>query len=361
MRVAVAAAAALFQAAGGEPLLRAAANRWMLAPPGSGARLRRRAVPPFLILIYHRIHPEPGPFMIDPVPPARFERQMRHLARAYRPLPLAELYERSREGTVPPGAVAVTFDDGYADNATHALPILERYRIPATVFLVTGCIGTGRLLWHDEVLLAFRETKRGAVRLPGQARGAAPLPLASDAERRRAAFAALAALKPLPESERHDGVRALREELGTGNASGERLMLDWDQVRSMRARGIHFGSHTETHPILSRVTPERAREEAVRSKAAIERELGEEAAFFAYPNGRPEDFDETAVAALREAGYRAALTTSFGVNEAGDDPFRWRRASAWSADPKRFALQIAWYRLQGPPPGARPPAARGAA
>lgn len=356
MNAAAAAAAAIFQAAGGEPLLRAAGNRWMLAP-GGGARLRRRAVPPFLILIYHRVHPKPTPFMIDPVPPDRFELQMRHLARAYRPLPLAELLERSRTGTVPEGAVAVTFDDGYADNAEHAMPILARYRIPATVFLVTGCIGTGRIPWHDEVLLAFASPRRNAIRIPGAASDAPPLPLESEEQRRHAAFAALGALKPMPEAERLAGVRAIQEELGRGDpAVAASLMLDWDRVRAMRGSpaGIAFGSHTETHPILSRVTPERAREEVVGAKRTIEAELGEEAAFFAYPNGRPEDYREDTVAALRGAGYRGALTTTFGANEAGEDPLRWRRAAAWSADPRRFALQLAWYRLRGPEPQVVP-------
>jgi peptidoglycan/xylan/chitin deacetylase (PgdA/CDA1 family) len=361
MNAATAAAAAIFQVAGGEPLLRAAGNRWMLAAGPDGTRLRRRAVPPFLILIYHRVHPQPGPFMIDPVPPDRFDRQMRHLARAYRPLPLAELLERSREGTVPAGAVAVTFDDGYADNAEHALPILARHRIPATVFLVTGCIGTGRIPWHDEVLLAFASARAGAIRVPGQGPETPPMPLGTEEERRRAAFTSLAALKLMPEAARLAGVRAIQEALGSGDpAAAASLMLDWDRIRAMRGDGVTFGSHTETHPILSRVAPGRAREEITDSKRTIERELGEEAPFFAYPNGRPEDFDETAVEALRAAGYRAALTTTFGANEAGEDPLRWRRAAAWTSDPRRFALQLAWYRLRGPEtPVAAAPSAVG--
>jgi len=363
MNPAKAAAAAIFQAAGGEPLLRAAGNRWMLAS-GDGGGLKRRAAPPFLILIYHRVHPAPDPFMIDPVPPALFDAQMRHLARAYRPLPLAELLRRSREGNVPDGAVAVTFDDGYADNADHALPILKRHGIPATVFLVTGCIGTGRIPWHDEVLLAFAGARGGAIRIPGTGDATTTLPLDTEAQRHHAAFAALAALKPLPEAERLAGVRAIQSALGPGDAAAAvSLMLDWDRVRAMRGDGVTFGAHTVTHPILSRVTPERAREEITASKQKVESELGEEAPFFAYPNGRPEDYDAASVDALRSAGVRAALTTTFGANEAGDDPLRWRRAAAWSADPRRFALQLAWYRLRGPEPmpapGLAPLAARG--
>jgi peptidoglycan/xylan/chitin deacetylase (PgdA/CDA1 family) len=345
----MAAAAAALQGFGGGRLLRAAANRWALEN-GSGHRhLRRRSAPPFTILIYHRVHPEPTPFMIDAMPPAPFERQMRHLARAYRPMPLEELAIRNLEGTVPPGAVAVTFDDGYADVETHALPILRRHGIPATVFLATGCVGTGRVPWHDEVLLAFEATRRSEIRLPTST-AERTWPLATEADRAFAASHALATLKPLPEGERLDAVRAVQRELRNGDArSGARereLMLDWDRVRAMRRAGVGFGAHTVTHPILSRVTPERARDEVVESKRAIERALGEEVTLFAYPNGRPEDFTDETVALVRAAGFRAAVTTCFGANESGSDPFRFRRGTPWETDAARFALKLAYYRLR---------------
>lgn len=341
-----AAAAAIFQAAGGAGILRAAGDRWTLERGPTGSRLRRRKAPPFLILIYHRVHPEPTPFMIDAIPPERFDRQMRHLAEAYHPLALDELIERSRTGTVPKGAVAVTFDDGYADNESHALPILRKHGVPATVFLVTGCIETGRVPWHDEVLLAFAGARGGSIAAVGGPEGTT-LPLHTEAERHRAAFATLAALKPLPEMDRLAAVAKVRAALGaeSGHADGA-LMLDWEGVRRMRSQGIQFGAHTVTHPILSRVTPDRAREEIAESKRAIEEKLGEAVTLFAYPNGRPEDFTDTNVSQVQTAGFRAALTTSFGANETGDDPFRWRRGTPWETDPARFALKVAYYRLQ---------------
>jgi len=351
MKAGAMAAALAFQGFGGGRLLRAAANRWALED-GSGRRhLRRRNAPPFTILIYHRVHPEPTPFMIDAVPPARFERQMRHLSRAYRPMALEELAIRNLEGTVPPGAVAVTFDDGYTDVETHALPILRRYGIPATVFLATGCIGTGRVPWHDEVLLAFERTPRSEIRLPVGSAGRT-LPLGTESDRAFAASHALATLKPLPEAERLAAVRAIGGELRNGDArtpargAEPPLMLDWERVRAMRRAGIRFGAHTVTHPILSRVTPERARDEVVESKRAIERELGEEVTLFAYPNGRSEDFTDETVALVRAAGFHAAVTTRFGANETGSDPFRFRRGTPWEADPARFALKLAYYRLR---------------
>jgi hypothetical protein len=66
---------------------------------------------------------------------------------------------------------------------------------------------------------------------------------------------------------------------------------------------------------------------------------------FAYPNGRPEDFTGETMAMLEKAGYEAAVTTTFGANEAGESPFLWRRGTPWEPDDARFALKLAYYRM----------------
>jgi peptidoglycan/xylan/chitin deacetylase (PgdA/CDA1 family) len=336
----------LLAATGGGAVFRAAADRLSLDLDQGRPRLRPRTSPPFQILLYHRVHPRPGPFMLDAVTPDRFESQMRHLARSWRVLPLAELIARSREGAVPARAIAVTFDDGYADNFEHAYPILRRHRIPATVFLVTGCVGTGVAPWHDRVLLAFEATGRRTARIPGEESDRA---IGVPRERGVAALDALANLKRMEEPDRLAAIESLRADLGARDRQGEAgLMLDWPQVLAMRAEGISFGSHTVTHPILSRQDPARVWEELSASKRLIEHRLGEEVGLFAYPNGRPEDYTEDVIAMLKRAGYRAAVTTSFGANEAREDPFRLRRGTPWEPDAARFALKLAWYRLRAP-------------
>src|SRR5437016_5510136 len=115
------------------------------------SRLARR----FQILAYHKVSPDPHPFF-EPVHPDVFEKQIEFLGRYYRVMPLLELVERSGKGDVPAGAVAITFDDGYRDNYEYAFPILKKYRVGATIFVSTGAIETGELLWHDRVFDAFR-------------------------------------------------------------------------------------------------------------------------------------------------------------------------------------------------------------
>ena len=321
------------------------------AGAGAGAtRLRKRTSQPFQVLLYHRVAPSKLAFAIDAKPVEQFDRQMGTLARSYRVLPLMEILKRSREGTLPARALAVTFDDGYADNYEHALPVLRKHGIPATVFVVTGCIGTGVLPWHDRVLAAFEKTAMGNVRLPGES---AEQTLQGTAERHRAAFRALAALKPLPEAERIAEVERIEGDLGASAAgSASRLMLDWDQVRALHRAGVAIGSHTITHPILSRQAPDRVWWELTESKREIETAIGDRVTLFAYPNGRPEDFTGETMTMLDKAGYEAAVTTTFGTNEAGENPYLWRRGTPSERDEARFALKLAYYLMFGAPSAA---------
>src|SRR5262249_51726647 len=114
----------------------------------------------FQILGYHKVSPDPHPFFA-PVAPEVFEKHMQFLQRCYSVMSLQELVNRATRGDVPERAVAITFDDGYRDNYEYAFPILKKYRLPATIFVATGAIGTGELIWHDRVFDAFRFAAAG--------------------------------------------------------------------------------------------------------------------------------------------------------------------------------------------------------
>jgi peptidoglycan/xylan/chitin deacetylase (PgdA/CDA1 family) len=101
--------------------------------------------PVLSILIYHRVLPVPDPLRAGEPDATRFDQQMRYLARHFSVLPLREAFRRLRAGTLPRRACCITFDDGYADNLTVALPILEKYGLPATIFIATGYLDGGRM------------------------------------------------------------------------------------------------------------------------------------------------------------------------------------------------------------------------
>jgi len=114
-------------------------------------RYVRPPQPKPVILMYHRIANE----AVDPwrlaVSPARFEEQLKVLRRTRHPLTLVDFVRRFKDGSLPAHAVALTFDDGYADNLLAAKPRLAAADVPATVFLATGYIDRPEEFWWDEL------------------------------------------------------------------------------------------------------------------------------------------------------------------------------------------------------------------
>lgn len=297
--------------------------------------------PTFPILTYHRVNDEDDPFFPS-LPTEVFERQMAFVARAYVVLPVEELVERIGRGTLPRNALAITFDDGYRDNLTHAAPILARYGLPATVFLATGVIGTRQALWFDQLALAFKRSSAATWSAPWGHRFA----LTTEAERLLALGRAQERLKGVADEERERGLAGILEGLGGGDQEYlKSLMLNWEDVCALRGLGTTIGAHTVSHPILSRVNLARARAEIGRSRAMIATVCGRPPRAFAYPNGRAADYTKTIAGMVREAGFTCAVTTRFGVNTPTTPPYELRRGGPWERDLATFALKLAAYRL----------------
>ena len=325
-------------------LIRGAAvglDRTGLLEPFSRATAYGRKAPAFPILAYHRVNDEDDPFFPS-LPTEVFERHMAFVARAYVVLPLEELVSRMGRNAVPRNALAVTLDDGYRDNLTHAAPVLSRYGLPATVFLATGFIGTGDVPWFDRVALAFKGARASAYRAPW----GATVPLESRADRLAALAGMLAHLKGQADQDMRRAVDGLLETLGAGDESGfKNWMLDWDDVHALGGLGVGIGAHTVTHPILSRVTPEQAWAEIDGSRAMIAAAYGRPPRAFAYPNGKPADYTEAVAALVRRAGFTCAVATRFGVNTAATPLYELRRGGPWEHHLPTFALKLALYRL----------------
>jgi len=277
------------------------------------------------ILMYHRF-PEAGR--------AACEVHCAHLRAHYRALSLAEAVKYLASGNPPPRhSVVVTIDDGYGDACRVAWPVLRQYGIPATIFVVTDFLDRRLWLWPDQVVWSFRATPLESVEVPLPA-PAAPLRLALSAAggRQEASEAVLCAAKRLRNEDRlalmRDLPRLLRVSLPE-QPPEEFEPLTWEEVRKMAAQGAGFGSHTCSHPILSKgLSREELHHELAASKRRLEEELGSEAAHFCYPNGKSEDFNEETVTALRATGYRAAVCAIPGLNHAPTDLFRLRRIGA---------------------------------
>ena len=295
----------------------------------------------FPILSYHRVNDEGDPFFPS-LPTALFEQQMSFVARSYTVLPVDDLVDRMQRGSVPRNALAITFDDGYRDNLTHAAPILSRYGLCATVFLATGAIGTGAPLWFDPLALAFKQAGPEPCRAPwGEV-----LSLQTADQRLRALGAAQDRLKRMSGPDRQRMLDALLERLGLSDLGPlKNLMMTWDDVRALLSLGIRVGAHTVTHPILSRLTVAEALAEIRESRAAIAQACGSMPRAFAYPNGRGDDYSDAVIRAVQNSGFTCAVTTRFGVNTARTSPYELRRGTPWESDLPTFALKLAGYRL----------------
>ena len=302
-------------------------KRWMarmLNRCGGVAALRRwnrtgqMTIP---ILAYHRVF-ESGP--VDRFPydielvsadRARFEWQMGYLKTHYNPIRFSDLLA-SFDGQVelPPRPVIVTFDDGYADNHTHAWPILRKLGVPATVFLATGYIGGRVTFWYDRLAHSILRTRKTALSLLGV--GEHPIPGALS-ERRRLLARLLRLIKESSNSLRLTWLCEIEEQLSDVPPSEHdprSRPLDWSQVREMAESGIEFGSHTVSHPILSRCSPEELQFELAESFATLGRHVDRFSPVLSYPVGGPAAFNDRVIDEARCCGYRLAASYIHGGN-----------------------------------------------
>jgi peptidoglycan/xylan/chitin deacetylase (PgdA/CDA1 family) len=273
-----------------------------------------------LVVGYHRVVESfeasaPGalPGMI--ISRRMLEQQLDWLGRSFRFVSLAELGAKlaARESFSSPVA-AVTFDDGYADVYEHALPLLRRKGIPAAVFVVTDVVETGSLQLYDRLhVLLSRVLSRGRSASADVTRLLVDLDLPLPDSVARAGLPAnpFAALRVLLAAVPRAGlVRVARalESLSPipEGALPELRPMSWDMVRAMHRAGTIVGSHTRSHAVLTREDTSQVYEEAAGSRRDLERQLGAAVEHFAYPDG---GFDDVAVAAVAQAGYRFAYTT----------------------------------------------------
>jgi peptidoglycan/xylan/chitin deacetylase (PgdA/CDA1 family) len=295
------------------------------------------------VLIYHRVNDECDNFFPG-VPTALFNSQMEYLATNCNVLPLNEAISRLRGDDLPDRAVVITFDDGYRDNFDKAFPILKKLCLPASIFLATDVVGCEKVLWHDRIFSAFRETK--VPWLTGIAGQRRRLSLRTIDEKVAAQREVTKVLFALEDRDRLFWVDYVVRELEIDDFKEKpRLMLSWDEIKTMQQHNISFGSHTLSHPILSRMSLERSRIEIECSKETIEKHLNVAVTTFAYPVGRRQDFNDDIKRVLRESGYVCALTTIPGTNDGSVDPYELKRATPWETYLPAFAAKLSWYRF----------------
>ncbi len=310
--------------------------RLLLPLYGRGPRLS--------VLAYHRVVAERD-FMRPTEPTvAEFEARMRWVAANFEVLPLAEAARALREGRLPARALCITFDDGYADNHELALPVLRALGLPATFFIATAYLDGG-CMFNDVVTEALRSATGSILDL--SVLGFARLPITSEQQRGQAAGRIVEALKYEIPSRRDEIALEIAKRAGVSLPS--RLMMSSLQVRSLYDAGMEVGAHTVTHPILARVSLDRAREEMLRGRTRLEAITGAPVRVFAYPNGRPgRDYRREHAALAKELGFEAAVTSAWGAARPGSDLFQIPRFTPWDRPDWRFGLRLLRNRAISP-------------
>ncbi|RVU49910.1 polysaccharide deacetylase family protein [Rubrivivax rivuli] len=311
-------------------MLRAALGR--LAPAGPQGRLS--------IAIFHRVHAQPDPLFPDEPDRQRFDEICRWLKTWFQVLPLDEAVHALREGRLPARALCITFDDGYADNHDHALPVLQAHGLSGAFFIATGFINGGRM-WNDTVVETVRRCPQSQLDVTGLGLdGLQTLALGTIEQRRHALHSVLNAAKYLAPARRSEVVEALARRAGV--SLPDDLMMNTAQVQAMAAGGMVLGAHTVNHPILAGLDDETARYEMAASRAQLQQWLQREVTLFAYPNGKPgRDYLPRDAALAQSLGFEAAVSTHPGANGAQAPLFELRRFTPWDRQRWRWGTRLA--------------------
>lgn len=300
----------------------------LLSPGGSRGKLN--------IFIFHRVRSAPDILFPTEMDAVRFEAYLRFARSWLNVLPLGEAVERLKDGTLPPAATCITFDDGYADNLTVAAPLLRKYGLPATVFVATGYIDGGRM-WNDWVIDGIKKSPLDCIEL--QDLDLPNLDIRTLDLRKRAIEVLLLQLKYLPFARR----KIVSEELARRCRSNivEALMMTRDQVTALPAFGITVGAHTHTHPILASESLEYCQTDIARSKNTLEDWLQRPVDTFAYPNGVPgTDYIPEHVELVRSLGFKCAVSTSVGYADRATDVFQLPRFTPWGRNVPAVAVHL---------------------
>ena len=327
---------------------------------------RRRLIIP----MYHRVRGGDEPAesrLLDVqrgVPVGLFEQHLRVFRRFGTLATLDEAFDRLQRGTgSSKSVIALTFDDGYRDNLTLAVPVLNRQGARATIFPVTRTAGGGRPLWWDELTGVL---SRGSINGEGLTPYLAGLERCEPSPRDCASVGPTASriamaqflcerLVELPGHQRERIIDELAARLdvapqasmpgslraeSAAELNAPSIYADWNELRAAADGGFEIGGHTLDHAVLPCEEPTTAYLQIAGSRTALQQQLGAAARSFAYPNGR---HDAICRALVSRAGFRLAVATEHGVNYASTDPFQLRRMPIGCERPFHLALKLAFY------------------
>jgi peptidoglycan/xylan/chitin deacetylase (PgdA/CDA1 family)/glycosyltransferase involved in cell wall biosynthesis len=298
------------------------------------------------VLLFHKVPHQAHPLTTGELDLAGFERVLLSTMRVFRVIPLEDALVGLRQGTLPPRAACITFDDGYPDWLTGVVPVLEREGAHATFFITSGQFA-GLPMWHERILHAVAGAPEGVPPLQLDEVVSPAIVIGEGSERRQAVRHLDELVKYQPPALKERLLQQL--EAHTHAEVGNVPVMTTDSLRALHARGFGIGGHAVSHPILRLCTPDEAYGEIAGAREELESIIRAPVRAFAYPNGVPgRDFTDEHVAMVRRAGYTSAVTTHSGAATASTSAFQIPRFTPWGPSALRRDLQFARNLTQRP-------------
>jgi peptidoglycan/xylan/chitin deacetylase (PgdA/CDA1 family)/SAM-dependent methyltransferase len=303
------------------------------------------------VLLYHRIatlHYDRHGLTVSA---DAFRSHVEQLCRRWRPMPLRDLADQTRNGEPPDGGIAVTFDDGYLDNLVTACPILGEFGVPATMFLASERLTDTFRFWWDVLESIFLQDANLptplAIRVTGQSRSFATR---TDRERQASHDELYAILKVSQPAVRDDIMRQLSATVGLhSSAVGNDRPMIAEEIRRLAALpGIEIGAHGVHHVSLPGLPREQMHREIFESRSRLERLLAQPVASFAFPYG---DVSSDCVEMVRAADFSCSVTCEPRSLQAHDDVFRLPRLQAPTHSGDDFAAWLSLALVDADRPG----------
>lgn len=309
----------------------------------TGRWLRSRFSKGVLILLYHRVaQTDHDPFSLC-VTPGNFNGHMEYLRNYTHPISFQEMLESFETGELPKGAVVITFDDGYADNLYNAQPVLERYHIPATFFIVSGCIDKS-FWWEDLTQIMYQPfSLPNQLSLTIQNHAYTWKMNDSGTPARRNLFKSLFQLsRSVPTGERTHLLKELKAwSAVTDEQWQERRPLTAGELLELAAKAcLEIGAHTVNHPLLADLPLSGQEQEIIESKFSLEKLLEKPVISFSYPYGLNSDYTSKTIFLVKKAGFHLACSNFAGLAGRKSDRYQLPRLWIKDWDKTTFARRV---------------------
>lgn len=280
-----------------------------------------------LILGYHRVIPGVGDEYQIGVTPEHFAEHLEILRKFANPIQLSDLVSCIKQGSLPPRAVAVTFDDGYADNFHTAFPLLQHYQVPSTMFVCTDFIG--RSFWWDQLAWFINSPASLPNALHLELQGASFEWNSAGSSRNKLITSLHLQLFSLDAQERNGVITQVQQWSSAPpfDTASHRAMTSEELRQLVKSGIVDIGSHTRTHPVLNGLSIEKQTDEIRTSRQHLESVLERPVPGFSYPNGA---FDEQTRHLVRDSGYIYACMSASGLANKTDAIFQLPRL--WPKD-----------------------------